>query len=157
MIRKIDFNSEYFISFLKSIEMPYEKGNNSFFKKPWTYRKYNNFFFKCFILKKRIVAVMIYSKHRYNFHLNFIYVSKENRNKKVGFKLLKYFLSLKSKNFFTAHVNKKSKKTINFYEKNLFKKYLVSQKIEEVEYFKSQSEVFNKNVYKKKYLFFYKK
>lgn len=154
MIRDINFKKKNFQFFLKKIKMPLEK-NNSLSEKPWIYRK-KNFFFKCFITRKKVSGAIVYSKHRYNYHLNFIYVVAEKRNKKIGSKLLNYFLSLKGKRYFTTHVNKKFKRTIKFYKKNLFTQYFKYMKIKDLEIFKQASINYNSSVYKQKILFFKK-
>ena len=156
MIRNIDFRKKIFRSFVKKIQIPYEKKNNLLSQKQWIYRKKKNFFFKIFISEKKILATMVYSRHKYNYHLNFIYVIPKKRSKKLGNKLLNYYLSLKNKKYFTTHVNKKSKKTIKFYKKNLFSRYFKKMKIRELDFFKKDSIDYNPNVYKKKILFFKK-
>lgn len=156
MIKNIDFRKKNFQSFVKEIQMPFEKNNNLLSKKPWIYRKKKNFFYKCFIADKKILGTMVYSKHKYNYHLNFIYIIPERRSKKIGNKLLNYYLSLEDRKYFTTHVNKKSKKTIKFYKKNLFSRYFMKMKIKELDFFKKESIDFNSYVYKKKILFFKK-
>ena len=137
--------------------MPFEKNNNLLSAKPWIYRKKKNFFYKCFIDKKKILGAIVYSKHKFNYHLNFIYVIPEKRSKKLGNKLLNYYLSLKDREYFTTHVNKKSIKTIKFYKKNFFHRYFKYMKINELDFFKENSIAYNPDVYKKKIFFFKKK
>lgn len=156
MIRNINFRKKNFQSFVKKIQLPFEN-NNSLSQKPWIYKKKKNFFYKYFVADKKILGAMVYSKHKYNYHLNFIYVLPEKRSKKIGNKLINYYLSLKDRKYFTTHVNKKSNKAIGFYKKNLFSQYFTKMKIKELDFFKKNSIDYNFNVYKKKKLFFKKK
>ena len=39
MIKNINFRNKNFLSFLKEINMPFEKNNNLLSAKPWIYRK----------------------------------------------------------------------------------------------------------------------
>ena len=123
MIKKIKFDSYGFKTFLKKIKMPYEKDNNLISGKPWKYRKEKNFYFKSLIEKNKIIGVIVYSKHVYNYHINFLYILSNKRNKNYGQKLLSYLKNLKKKKFLTTHIDKKLKLGIKFGKKNFSRIY----------------------------------
>lgn len=150
MIKKTIFNSNEFIDFLNKIKIPFSK-NKKITNPPWKYKNLSNFFFKSFILNKKIKGMIVYSKHKDNFHINFLYVLSNKRNKRVGTKLINHFLSHKEKKIYTVHVNKKLKQAIKFYKKFKFKEYKKSEN-EKVNNFVKKSQKFNPNVYKTKKL-----
>ena len=150
MIKKTIFNSNEFVDFLNKIKIPFSK-NKKITNPPWKYKNLSNFFFKSFILNKKIKGMIVYSKHRDNFHINFLYVLSNKRNKRVGTKLINHCLSHKEKKIYTVHVNKKFKQAIKFYKKFKFKEYKKSEN-EKVNNFVKKSQNFNPNVYKTKKL-----
>lgn len=137
--------------------MPYERGNNSIKYKPWIYKKFKNFYFKCYIKDNEIYGVIIFCKKKYNYHINFLYISSKHRNKKIGHRFLKYLINKKNKKFITTHVHKKLKRTLNFYKKNNFFKYSKYKKIKEIDFIRKDAINFNKNVYYSKELLILKK
>ena len=82
-------------NFLKSI---YEKNfliNKSFNNTPWIYLKNPNFKFYRIEIKKKIVGIAVIINLKLNTHLQFFYISKNNRSKGLGNKILQKILSKK--------------------------------------------------------------
>lgn len=156
MIKNIKFKSKKFKNFLRYIKMPYEKNNNSLKCKPWVYKNLKNFYFKCFIKDNKILGVIVFCKKKFNYHINFLYISSKHRNKKIGYKFLKYLANKKDRKLITTHVHKQLKRSIRFYKKNNFFKYSKYKKIKEVNFIRKESVNFNKNVYNSKELFILK-
>ena len=66
-----------------------------------------HFVFRQYEVNNRIIGLIVL-KHRYNYHLNFLYVDKNYRSKGAGKMIMNYFYQKRKKNF-TVHVNKKFK------------------------------------------------
>lgn len=148
MIKKIDFKDKKFLNFLKNIESKYFE-NRSIKNSPWKFKNLKHFYFKQLTIQKKIIGIMVYSKHYNNYHLNFLYVEKKHRNCGAGNTLMKYLMNKKDKKIFTIHVNKNLKAALRFYYTIGFKKYKNNTKLK---MFIKKCKNFNPKVYKTKYL-----
>jgi ribosomal protein S18 acetylase RimI-like enzyme len=153
MIKKINFKKKKFLNFIKKIELPYSE-TRKLENSPWKYNKLKHFVFMQYEKNNRVIGLIVFSRHRYNYHLNFLYVDKNYRSKGVGKILMNYFLSKKEKKIFTVHVNKKFKRALGFYYSLGFTKF---KKHNILLSFVNKCKKFDRNVYKDKYLIIKKK
>ena len=153
MIKKINFKKKKFLNFIKKIELPYSE-TRKLENSPWKFKKLKHFVFRQYEKNNRIIGLIVFSKHRYNYHLNFLYVDKNYRSKGAGKMIMNYFLSKKEKKIFTVHVNKKFKRALKFYYTLGFTKF---KKHNILTSFVNKCKKYNPNVYKDKYLIVKKK
>ena len=150
MIKTININSKKFEKFLKNIEEDF-KENKSKKNTPWKYFHLKNFNFFFFIFNKDIIGSIVTSSHRNNLHINFLYILKKFRHKKIGSQLINFIEYKSKKKIISVHVFKNAKKVKIFYEKNGFQEFYSYKKLNE---FKIKAKKFNDNVYKEKKLFY---
>ncbi len=148
MIKNINFKDKKFLNFLKKIEIKHSE-NRDIKNSPWKFKNLKHFYFKQLINKKKIVGVMVYSKHKNNYHLNFLYVDKKFRGSGLGKIMMRYLTNKKDKKIFTTHVYKNLKDALKFYYTIGFKKYKNNKKLH---FFIKNCKDFNPNVYRTKYL-----
>ena len=150
MIKTISISSKKLKKFLNKIDHDFIE-NKSKKNTPWKYFNLKNFFYFYFILKQEIIGSIVISNHKNNTHINFLYVLKKFRSKKIGHQLIKYIEKKNKKKFITVHVYKNAKKVKVFYKKNGFQ---VVKSHEKLDQFKLKARKFNQNVYKEKILFY---
>lgn len=157
MIKNINFKSACFINFIKKIKIAYRKNINNINGKPWVYKKYKHFFFKSYMKQNKILGVIVYCKRDLNYHINFLYILKQYRNKKIGYNLLQHLTDKKDKKIITTHVYKNFKRALNFYKKNNFVTYSKKINTKKINLIINQSKEFDKNVYNSKKLLILKR
>jgi ribosomal protein S18 acetylase RimI-like enzyme len=150
MIKAININSKKIEKFLNDIDEDFAV-NKSKKNTPWKYFNLKNFFFYYFIFKKKIIGSIVISNHRNNIHINFLYVLKKYRSKKIGSHLIKFIEKQSKKKIISVHVFKYAGKVKIFYKKNGFQEFNSYKKLDE---FILKARKFNKNVYKEKKLFY---
>jgi len=150
MIKKININSKKLVKFLNNIDKDFSE-NKSKKNTPWKYFKLKNFFYFYFILKQEIIGSIVISNHKKNTHINFLYVLKKFRSKKIGHQLIEYVEKISTKKIISVHVFKNAKKVKVFYKKNGFQMVKSYKKLDE---FIFKARKFNQNVYKEKILLY---
>ena len=126
------------------------RDNKKIENSPWKFIDLKNFNFFSYEYRNKIIGIIVVSNHKKNTHINFLYVLRKYRSKKIGSKLIKYVENFTKNFFLTVHVFKKSKIIEGFYIKNNFEVYCKSDNLYE---FIHKANKYDKNVYKKKKLF----
>ena len=133
--------------FLNKIDVTFSK-NKIITNSPWKFSHLEHFHFLQCENENNVDGVMVYSKHDWNHHLNFIYVLPKKRSLGIGKIFMNIFLSQKDNNFFTIHVDKTLDKTIRFYKKYFgFEIERESDNYKELKHFKNKCLNYNPNTY----------